>query len=370
MPDAILLYGPRMKDIITPDPATADLLDGAAMALAAYAAERLLGVAAPDTTPSGPFRWWQSYLSSRLRDLAAAVHLGRPELFHRQLAWCRDALSAKDVDGQRFLDAMRALADVIENELPGVGSAIADTYIRAGISDLPPMPSGEAAGLDTTHKNGRLTAEYVLAVLEGDRRRAAALIRGAVEQGRSIRELYLDVLVPASREIGLMWHRDEISIAEEHFATSTTQMVMGQLIAGAPIAEANGKTVVISTVAGDRHGLGPQLVADFFEMDGWRVIYLGPDIPGDELPGALMDFDADLLLLSATLFTHLRSLERSVQVVHRAMIGRPVPVIVGGAAFNGVGGLAEQVGADGYARDAEEAVAMGRALVGLPESQA
>ena len=73
---------------------------------------------------------------------------------------------------------------------------------------------------------GRLASEYLLAVLEGDRRRASHVILDTVDGGRAIRDVYLQVLLPAQREVGRMWLVGEVNVAEEHFASATTKMVM------------------------------------------------------------------------------------------------------------------------------------------------
>ncbi len=354
---------------LTRESAAADQLDTSAMALAAYAADQLLNgdPNADVATPNEQFHWWQSYLASRLRDLAAAVHLGRPRLFITQVRWCHDALTAKHVETDSFRQALLALAGVVQTEIPGPGAQIAQRYIRAAVEQLPDTPAELPSALDTDTDTGRLAAMYVLAILEGDRRRAIRLIHDAVADGLNIQSAYLTVLLPASHEIGQMWHRDELSIAEEHFATATTLMLMSQLLARDTPQTPNGKTVIVASVTGDRHTLGLHVVSDFFEMDGWRVIYLGADVPGKDLVQAVIDFRADLLVLAATLHTQLRTMEQLIRGVRQATEDKPVPVLVGGNAFSGQADVAKQIDADGFAPDIQGAVVRGRELVGLRE---
>lgn len=352
---------------LTREPAAADQLNTSAMALAAYATEQLLsnGPEAGAAAPNEDFHWWQSYLASRLRDLAAAVHLGRPRLFITQVRWCYDALSAKQVETGSFRQALQALAGVVAAEVPGPGVDIARQYIHAAVEQLPDSPAEHPSVLDTGTDTGRLAAKYVLAILEGDRRRAIQLIHDAVADGLDIQDAYLKVLLPASHEVGRMWHQDELSIAEEHFTTATTLMLMSQLLANHTPKPSNGKSVIVASVMGDRHTLGLQVVSDFFEMDGWRVVYLGADIPGKDLLQAVFDFRADLLVLSATLQTQLRAMEQLIRGVRRATKDHPVPVLVGGNAFFGQADVAKQIDADGFVPDIREAVLRGRELVGL-----
>ena len=77
----------------------------------------------------------------------------------------------------------------------------------------------------------------LLALLEGDRRRARELVFAANGMELSIPRKYLEVLLPAQSEIGRMWLANEITVAEEHFATATTRSAMAQLLAQAPLRQ-------------------------------------------------------------------------------------------------------------------------------------
>jgi MerR family transcriptional regulator, light-induced transcriptional regulator len=216
---------------------------------------------------------------------------------------------------------------------------------------------------DTPH--GRLAARYLLALLEGDRTRASRLILDAVQGSASVPELSLLVLLPAQQEVGRMWQADEINVAEEHFATSTTKTMLAQLRLRAPLRERNGKTLLAAAVMGNQHEVGLQVVADFFEMDGWRVIQLGSDMPIPDLVQAVEFYQPDVLALSASLHTQLGTLTETIKAVRRGQRGAAVKILVGGRALDEATDLARQFGADGYAVDPHAAVALGNALVGL-----
>ena len=142
---------------------------------------------------------------------------------------------------------------------------------------------------DTPH--GRLASTYLLALLEGDRRSASRTILDAVDSPENVQNIYLRVLLPAQAELGRMWMAGEINVAEEHFASHTTKIVMGQLLSRAEFQPHNGKTVLAAAVAGNRHDIGLQAVADFFDMAGWRTIQLGADVPITDLALATECFD-------------------------------------------------------------------------------
>ena len=101
-----------------------------------------------------------------------------------------------------------------------------------------------------------------------------------------------------------------------------------------------------------------------FERD-WRVIQLGSDVPIRDLFQAVGFYQADLLGLSVSLRTQLATLKQTIEAVRRSESGRVVKILVGGRALAGASDLAAEFGADAYAADPSQAVALGNALVGL-----
>jgi methanogenic corrinoid protein MtbC1 len=206
----------------------------------------------------------------------------------------------------------------------------------------------------------------LLAILEGDRRKAISLILKAADEGQSVPDLYLKVLQAAQEELGRMWLLGEINVAEEHFATTTTRLVMAQLHAREVCRPSNGKTLVAAAVAGNQHDLGIQVVADLFEIDGWRVIQLGSNAPADDLAQAVEFYAADLVALSISLATQLTALEETIAIVRASQRGAAVKILVGGCGMIGSAELAQSQGADDYASSGMDALSRGNALVGLP----
>jgi cobalamin-dependent methionine synthase I len=126
---------------------------------------------------------------------------------------------------------------------------------------------------------------------------------------------------------------------------------------------ANGKTMLAAAVAGNQIDIGLQAVADFFEMNGWRAIQLGANVPTSDIVRAVDDFEADLLGLSVSQALQLETVCTVIASVRSAQRGEHVKIIVGGFAFAGSEHLAQQLGADGYAPDPSSAVELGNQLV-------
>ncbi len=345
-----------------PNKHLAKLLEVSASGYAAYAAASLAETDSESFSAFGPLpqESWRAYLTSRVLELASAVRSGQPRLFTAHIEWCRALLDARDVPDNVLRGALESLQAVLLAELPS-GSEL-DRYFSQCLAVFDRPMDAPKSLLDISDPHGRLAAQYVLAVLEGNRRTAARIVLDATQNGLTVREAYLNVLIPAVQEIGRMWHHNEVTISEEHFVTTTTQLVMSQLWPQMECAAANGKTIVAAAVVGNRHEIGVRVVADFFEMAGWRVVYLGADLPSADLAQAVLDFEADVVVLGATLTTHLHSVTTSIDAIRRLASARPVKIIVGGSAFADSNDLAAQVGANALAKTPDEAVQLGETL--------
>jgi methanogenic corrinoid protein MtbC1 len=308
---------------------------------------------------------WRAWLADRVEELAVAVSAGKPNLFAEQVRWATSLFAARSVPVQNIETALESLRSVLAKELPENTHSVVSEYLSSAVSAVKSAGSAETAELAGNTNEGKLAASYLLALLEGDRQKAISIIHDATSEGWNVVDLYLRVLAPAQREVGRMWLNDEINVAEEHFATATTKMVMSQLRAVGQALPPNGKTVVAAAVPDNQHDVGIQMVADIFEMHGWRTISLGANVPTSDLVQATETLQADLLLISAALSRHLDAARDTIRAIRQRDQTKDMKVIVGGTAFNGVPDLAEQYGADAYAADATEALQLGNQLVGL-----
>lgn len=206
------------------------------------------------------------------------------------------------------------------------------------------------------------TGAYLNATLAGDAVEAVRLaMETGVSAGVSPAELELRMILPAQREVGRLWQENRISVAQEHLATSISQLVMSHLYAHLPRPEANGRRILVACVEGELHDLGARMGADFLEMAGFEVQFLGADVPHSELAAVVEGEQPDLLGLSATMPFRWPSLERAVAEVRAVMPG--LPIIVGGAFVDSTPELGERLGVQACGSDAEALVDQVRALL-------
>ena len=132
---------------------------------------------------------------------------------------------------------------------------------------------------------GALAARHLDFLLHGRRDDAGRFILSAVETGTSVKFIYREVLQPVQRELGRLWQTNDVSVAQEHYCTAATRLIMGQLYPYLPMASRIGKRVVVTCVGGELHEVGARMVADLFEMEGWDSYFLGTTMSTRSLSG-------------------------------------------------------------------------------------
>jgi methanogenic corrinoid protein MtbC1 len=208
-----------------------------------------------------------------------------------------------------------------------------------------------------------LRDRFLAALVAGARREALDIV---VEEGLwddvPVRNLYLEVVQPSMYEIGRLWQQKRITVAQEHVATDIARVALAQLRLHLPCAPSNGKHVVVACVEGELHDLGARVTADFLEMAGFEVHFLGANVPTDSLAELVRRRPPDMLALSASATSNIAGLRRAIAAV-RGVAGGRVPLAAGGPIFLRRPNLSRQLGVLN-GQDALAAVAIARRLMG------
>ena len=201
-----------------------------------------------------------------------------------------------------------------------------------------------------------LLSPYLKAQLTGARDEALRVVlEDGLARGLSIKELELGVLSAAQREIGRLWQENQVSVAEEHLATSVTQLVMSHLYRHLPRESHNGKVALVACVEGELHDMGGRFGADFLEMAGFEVRFLGANVPTKSLLAMVERDRPDVVGLSAAMSFHLPALRAAIDGV-RALRGQEYPIIVGGHVVAWSPGLARELGVQALGTCADRVV--------------
>lgn len=301
--------------------------------------------------------------------LAEALDHDSRTLFVDYVAWAKVVLVQRGVLASDLAFHLQCMAEAIAEHLPPDLQAPAAAFIAEAVRGMADMPDDLPTFLDEGTPLSPLAHTYFQALLRGERHLASRLVLDAVEGGMPVKEIYLQVFQPAQYEIGRLWQHNRISVAQEHYCTAATQLIMSQLYPHVFAGAKKDRTLVAACVSGELHEIGARMVADFFEMDGWRTFYTGASTPPDGVIQTVIDRKADLLGISATITYHVGAVGHFIAALRTTAECAGVKVLVGGYPFNLEPGLWQRVGADGWARDAQGAVATAERLVS-PDAKA
>lgn len=290
--------------------------------------------------------------------LAAVFLTGKHDMLAHAMPWAYRSYHARGFSYDYFPAQLEAWHIAIGETLPDVPATEILRVYRW-------MASAHSHVLSILQSQGRAAAHgEVLSLeaiafrdhaLQGDHHYCLNHGSQNLLTAEQVLDFYLKVIQPAMHDIGLMWERGEITVAEEHLASAVAGRVMTQLsLSDFDPAPTKGRAI-ITTPPGEAHELGAWMVADLLERDGWEIRYLGPHTPADRLVRFATEFKPDLLAFSVTMSIHIPSLRETIKSF-REGVGTPAPkIMVGGEAFREAEDLWTSMGADGYARDLKEA---------------
>ncbi|MEW6696916.1 MAG: homocysteine S-methyltransferase family protein [Bacillota bacterium] len=198
------------------------------------------------------------------------------------------------------------------------------------------------------------------AVLSGDKDNVLSYIEDALTQGLTPMELLDKALIPGIEEVGRRYGEGIYFLPQLMMAGETMSRSFERLspeLAKGPSKKVG--TVVLATVKGDIHDIGKNIVSVMLANHGFEVIDLGKNVDNEEILQAAREHQAAIIGLSALMTTTMVHMPELINRVREQ--GLPCKVMVGGAAVTAQ--YAKEIGADGYAVDAVEAVSIAKHLV-------
>lgn len=181
------------------------------------------------------------------------------------------------------------------------------------------------------------------AALAGDAGGLYNIVSRLLGDGVSFDRVLFEFLIPVERDLGTRWQQGDYLVSEEHAATAAIETVIS-LLAGSFDQPDDAQRVVVATTEGDDHSLAPRAIAAHLLFLGYRTLFLGANVPASDLAEYLESEEADALVLSCTMSTHLPGARAIIAGSHRA----GVPVLAGGKGFGAEGQWAMDLGADAW----------------------
>lgn len=223
------------------------------------------------------------------------------------------------------------------------------------------------SGTKQSSKTGTIPDEFTgdelfEAVVKGKSQKIEELVKKELEKGREAQKIIDESLITAITHVGVLFDK-QIYYLPQLIASAETMekgiAILEPVLASSRSSESKG-TIVMATVEHDIHDIGKNLVVLMLKNYGYNVIDLGKDVPADVIIQAAIENNADIIGLSALMTTTMMEMKKVVGMVKERNLD--VKVIVGGAVITQ--GFADEIGADGYSKDAQEAVVVVGRLLG------
>lgn len=234
-----------------------------------------------------------------------------------------------------------------------------------GRSDVP-LPVNQVPGYSPQGEQPPLSEDarfFLKNVLKADSAKAEAFLADLREKNISCTSIYMEIIQPALYEVGRLWETGEIDVMQEHLFSESTIDLMNRITAGTRGSN-KGPGFLGFSVGGEQHSIGIKMVTDLLAERDFRTYFMGINLPVPSVLKALRDLDVDVVGVSAAMAYHVNAAAVLISAIHGSDLFRKVKVVVGGQAFNRDESLWAAINADGFARNAEEAVTLIQDLAG------
>ena len=221
------------------------------------------------------------------------------------------------------------------------------------------------AAKETTTDNGpqinEMQDKLKTAVLKGNRNGIVKITKEALESGEKPAELLNQVLLPAINQVGEFFDQGKYFLPQ---LIASAEAMKNSIEVLEPLLQTGGTgeempVVVIATVEGDIHDIGKNLVALMLKNHGFHVIDLGKDVPQAKILESAKEHHAEFIALPALMTTTMQRMREIVAAAKEE--GITAKIIIGGAVITQE--YADEIGADGYSKDAADAVKLAKSLM-------
>ena len=278
-------------------------------------------------------------------------------------ALATDLLLNKEEAALRYIEyagSVKERREEKEAELSRKLALLEQQGTKADSTDNTEVPSAVTASKDTPQIN-EMQEKLKTAVLKGNRNGIVKITNEALESGEKPVELLNQVLLPAINLVGEYFDQGKYFLPQ---LIASAEAMKNSIEVLEPLLQTGNSgeempVVVIATVEGDIHDIGKNLVALMLKNHGFHVIDLGKDVPQTKILETAKEHHAEFIALSALMTTTMQRMREIVAAAKQE--GITAKIIIGGAVITQE--YADEIGADGYSKDAADAVKLAKSLM-------
>ncbi len=296
--------------------------------------------------------------------LSETVYFDNPGIFNEFSIWLNSLLKNLGLDENVTKITYQCMIERLNNNFKNNEFEYLKKIVEDSLKTALSTDVYEDTYITKNNPHQNYANKYLELLLDNNKVEASKLITEEALSDMEVDEIYLDIFQPVQKEVGRLWHINKVSVAQEHYISSVTQLIMSQLYSHF-LTMGGMKGAIVTTAVGDElHEIGIRMVADLLEIDGYDTIHLGANTPQSAIIDTLKLNKAKLLGVSVTLPIHLKKLDNLIEVIRKDKELKDLKILVGGYAFNHNTDIWKKFKVDAYSNNAKDAVLKVNELTG------
>ena len=201
-----------------------------------------------------------------------------------------------------------------------------------------------------------LQEQFFNAVISGHRRTTRQVVSELLDTGYPPEKILTHLFWPTLEHIQKLYREDQLSELAHHYATRLMQALVSQIQPQLEQQSRRGKTILLVCGQEESEELAGQIACDILESDGFDVFFAGGGVANDELVNEIGRMNTDILVIFGAVPSTVPQTRLLIDRLHAIGVCPKLQIVVGGGVFNRAEGLAEEIGADLWAKDPHELV--------------
>lgn len=201
-----------------------------------------------------------------------------------------------------------------------------------------------------------LHERFFTALISGQRSAARQVIDELIDGDHQAEQIITRLFWPTLEHIQKLYREDQLTNLAHHYATRLLRSLVDQMQLRLDQSKPCGKKVLLICGSEESEELAGQMACDLLEASGYEVYFTGGGIANDEIVNQVGEMDADILVVFGAVPATVPPTRLLIDRLHSIGVCPKVQIVVGGGVFNRAEGLAEEIGADLWAKDPEDLV--------------
>lgn len=305
-------------------------------------------------SPSTIYEFQQNHV----KYMISAFSLNNPRLMLKLIIWLNRVYLHKGIAEPGFLWIYSKSQEIAAAFLPKKGSASITRFYQFIIEyhhELMQIAKSDISlDLPVMQPLKKLQQTLLDSLLSGNVVSAKSLADHFVNSRESYIDFCIHVIQPVMYQVGFLWETGKINVAHEHLATAMISRILAQLYGPFVFGEGSKGKIVIATLFNEKHEIGARIVADFLEIDGWEVHFLGGNIPQEDHLAIILEKNPDLVGISVTMPYNIEFAQQLISTIRKES-RKKCGILLGGPLLNDFKASFERFNMY-YCRNASEAL--------------